>query len=105
MQDGSIFLNIVKLKRLLGEKFKLEIDVNDDVFEMGAVQHHCFGRLKKPMAVWILGGGGRLSPQSLRSKGARRHRAVRLEGQQGSGCSSGAIRPNASASRSDPCCA
>jgi deoxyhypusine synthase len=57
VQDGSIFLNIVKLKRLLGSAFKLEIDVNDDVFEMGAMQHHCFGTLKKPMAVWILGGG------------------------------------------------
>jgi deoxyhypusine synthase len=57
VQDGSIFLNIVKLKRLLGKAFKLEIDVNDDVFEMGAIQHHCFGTLKKPMAVWILGGG------------------------------------------------
>ncbi len=57
VQDGSIFLNIVKLKRLLGKEFKLEIDVNDDVFEMGAMQHHCFGTLKKKMAVWILGGG------------------------------------------------
>ena len=57
VQDGSIFLNIVKLKRLLGDEFKLEIDVNDDVFEMGAMQHHCFGTLKKQMAVWILGGG------------------------------------------------
>src|SRR6476659_554672 len=57
VQDGSIFLNIVKLKRLYGDKFKLEIDVNDDVFEMGAMQHHCFATLKKPMAVWILGGG------------------------------------------------
>jgi deoxyhypusine synthase len=57
VQDGSIFLNIVKLKRLLGDEFKLEIDVNDDVFEMGAIQHHCFGTLKKPMAIWILGGG------------------------------------------------
>ena len=57
VQDGSIFLNIVKLKRLYGEKFKLEIDVNDDVFEMGAMQHHCFGTLKKKMAIWILGGG------------------------------------------------
>ena len=57
VQDGSIFLNIVKLKRLLGESFKLEIDVCDDVFEMGAMQHHCFATLKKPMAVWILGGG------------------------------------------------
>ncbi len=57
VQDGSIFLNIVKLRRLLGDAFKLEIDVNDDVFEMGAVQHHCFATLKKPMAIWILGGG------------------------------------------------
>jgi len=57
VQDGSIFLNIVKLKRMLGKEFKLEIDVNDDVFEMGAMQHHCFGRLKKKMAIWILGGG------------------------------------------------
>jgi len=57
VQDGSIFLNIVKLKRMLGDAFKLEIDVNDDVFEMGATQHHCFATLKKKMAVWILGGG------------------------------------------------
>ncbi len=57
VQDGSIFLNIVKLKRLFGDEFKLEIDVNDDVFEMGAMQHHCFGTLKKKMAIWILGGG------------------------------------------------
>lgn len=57
VQDGSIFLNIVKLKRLYGADFKLEIDVNDDVFEMGAMQHHCFSTLKKKMAIWILGGG------------------------------------------------
>lgn len=57
VQDGSIFLNIVKLRRLYGEDFKLEIDVNDDVFEMGAMQHHCFGTLSKKMAIWILGGG------------------------------------------------
>jgi deoxyhypusine synthase len=57
VQDGSIFLNIVKLKRMLGREFKLEIDVNADVFEMGAMQHHCFSSLKRKMAVWILGGG------------------------------------------------
>ena len=57
VQDGSIFLNIVKLRRLFGDDFKLEIDVNDDVFEMGAMQHHCFGTLGKKMAIWILGGG------------------------------------------------
>jgi deoxyhypusine synthase len=57
VQDGSIFLNIVKLRQLLGDEFKLDIDVNDDVFEMGAMQHYCFGAQKKKMAVWILGGG------------------------------------------------
>jgi deoxyhypusine synthase len=57
VQDGSIFLNIVKLRAMLGDAFKLEIDINDDVFEMGAVQHHCFATLKKKMAIWILGGG------------------------------------------------
>jgi deoxyhypusine synthase len=57
VQDGSIFLNVVKLKRLLGRRFKLEIDIAEDVFEMGAMQHHCFSTLKRPMAVWILGGG------------------------------------------------
>ena len=57
VQDGSIFLNIVKLKRMFKDTFKCAIDVNDDVFEMGAMQHHCFGTLKKKMAIWILGGG------------------------------------------------
>jgi deoxyhypusine synthase len=57
VQDGSIFLNIVKLKRMLGSELKLEIDIADDVFEMGAMQHHCFSTLKKKMAIWILGGG------------------------------------------------
>jgi deoxyhypusine synthase len=57
VQDGSIFLNIVKLKRLFGDAFQLDVDVCDDVFEMGAVQHHCFATLRRPMAIWILGGG------------------------------------------------
>jgi hypothetical protein len=57
VQDGSIFLNIVKLKRLFPETFKLEIDVNDDVYEMGAMQHYCLRALDKKMAVFILGGG------------------------------------------------
>jgi deoxyhypusine synthase len=57
VQDGSIFLNIVKLRKLLGKRFKLDIDVAEDVFEMGAIQHHCFSTLKAPMAIWILGGG------------------------------------------------
>ncbi len=57
VQDGSIFLNVVKMKRVLGESFKLEIDVNDDVFAMSAVQHWCSKRLNKKLAIWILGGG------------------------------------------------
>jgi deoxyhypusine synthase len=57
VQDGSIFLNVVKLKKLLGRRFKLELDIAEDVFEMGAMQHHCFSTLSLPMAVWILGGG------------------------------------------------
>ena len=41
VQDGSIFLNVVKLKRLLGDEFKFEIDINDDVYAMAAMQHYC----------------------------------------------------------------
>ena len=57
VQDGSIFLNVVKLKRLLGDAFKLEIDINDDVYAMAAMQHWCRHRGSKRMAIWILGGG------------------------------------------------
>lgn len=57
VQDGSIFLNVVKLKRLLGAKFKLEIDVADDVYAMAAIQHYCRHHFDEKMAVWILGGG------------------------------------------------
>ncbi|MBI3184238.1 MAG: deoxyhypusine synthase family protein [Myxococcales bacterium] len=57
VQDGSIFLNIVKLKRVLGSEFKLEIDVNDDVYAMAALQHFCRNRFSKRLAIWILGGG------------------------------------------------
>src|SRR6202161_108568 len=35
VQDGSIFLNIVKLKRLLGESFQLELEGNEAVLGMG----------------------------------------------------------------------
>lgn len=57
VQDGSIFLNAVKLKRLLGDDFRFEIDVNEDVFAMGAMQHYASKVLGKKMAVLILGGG------------------------------------------------
>ena len=57
MQDGSIFLNVVKMKRLLGAEFQLELDVNDDVFSMAAMQHYVAKKLKHPLAICILGGG------------------------------------------------
>jgi deoxyhypusine synthase len=57
VQDGSIFLNVVKLKRLLGPDFKFEIDINDDVFAMAAMQHWARHHGGKRLAIWILGGG------------------------------------------------
>jgi deoxyhypusine synthase len=57
VQDGSIFLNIVKLRRLLGDAFRLEIDIAEDVYAMAALQHHCRHIGRKRLAVWILGGG------------------------------------------------
>ncbi|MFN7133088.1 MAG: deoxyhypusine synthase family protein, partial [Myxococcales bacterium] len=57
VQDGSIFLNVVKLKYLLGDAFKFEIDVAADVFAMAAMQHYTRHHGSKRMAIWILGGG------------------------------------------------
>ena len=57
VQDGSIFLNAVKLKRLFPETFKFEIDINDDVYQMAAVQHWARHRGSRRLAIWILGGG------------------------------------------------
>jgi deoxyhypusine synthase len=57
VQDGSIFLNVVKLKRLLGDAFKFELDINDDVYSMAAMQHFCRHTFSKRLAIWILGGG------------------------------------------------
>ena len=57
VQDGSIFLNAVKLKRLLGDQFRFEIDINDDVYSMAAMQHWCRHHGGKKLAIWILGGG------------------------------------------------
>ena len=57
VQDGSIFLNVVKLKRLLGDEFKFELDINDDVYSMAAMQHYCRHNYSKRLAIWILGGG------------------------------------------------
>ena len=57
VQDGSIFLNVVKLKRLLGPAFKFELDINDDVYAMAAMQHWARHHGGKKLAIWILGGG------------------------------------------------
>ncbi|MDX2014337.1 MAG: deoxyhypusine synthase family protein [Myxococcaceae bacterium] len=57
VQDGSIFLNVVKLKKLLGPAFKFELDINDDVYSMAAMQHYCRHHFDKTLAIWILGGG------------------------------------------------
>src|SRR6476620_3211798 len=57
VQDGSIFLNVVKLKRLLGDEFKFELDINDDVYAMAALQHYCRHHFSKRLSIWILGGG------------------------------------------------
>jgi deoxyhypusine synthase len=57
VQDGSIFLNAVKLKRLFPDQFKFEIDINEDVYAMAAVQHWSRHRGSKRLAIWILGGG------------------------------------------------
>ncbi len=57
VQDGSIFLNVVKLKKLLGDQFKLELDVCADVYAMAAMQHYARHHYSEKMAVWMFGGG------------------------------------------------
>jgi len=57
VQDGSIFLNAVKLRRLFPDDFKFEIDINEDVYAMAAVQHWARHHGSKRLAIWILGGG------------------------------------------------
>ena len=58
VQDGSIFLNAVKLKRLFPETFKFEIDINEDVYQMAAIQHYARHEVgSHRLAIWILGGG------------------------------------------------
>src|SRR2546423_2128824 len=57
VQDGSIFLNAVKLRRLFPDTFKFEIDINEDVYAMAAMQHYARHHGSKRLAIWILGGG------------------------------------------------
>src|SRR5207253_2560657 len=39
------------------DQFKFEIDINDDVYSMAAVQHWARHHGSKRLAIWILGGG------------------------------------------------
>lgn len=54
-QDGSIFLNVVKLKAVLGDSFKFVLDVAADVHAMAALQW--MAQTEGETAVCILGGG------------------------------------------------
>jgi deoxyhypusine synthase len=54
-QDGSIFLNAVKLKALLGERFAYALDAAADVHAMAALQWAA--QVGGTTAVWIFGGG------------------------------------------------
>ncbi len=54
-QDGSIFLNAVKLKALLGDEFRYSLDALADVYSMAALQWDAQNSGKT--AIWILGGG------------------------------------------------
>jgi deoxyhypusine synthase len=54
-QDGSIFLNVVKLRALYGDEYKFSLDVTRDVLDMAAVQW--LVQREGSTAVWILGGG------------------------------------------------
>ncbi|MBN2800875.1 MAG: deoxyhypusine synthase family protein [Deltaproteobacteria bacterium] len=54
-QDGSIFLNVVKLKALLGDQFKFLLDPVADVYTMAALQWAA--QREGETAVWIMGGG------------------------------------------------
>jgi deoxyhypusine synthase len=65
-QDGSIYLNVVKLEREDPERFKFRLDVARDVYSMAALQHWARNgaptKAKKGAAadqasVWIFGGG------------------------------------------------
>jgi deoxyhypusine synthase len=54
-QDGSIFLNAVKLKAVLGDDFRYSLDALEDVFVMAALQWQA--QISGQTAVWIFGGG------------------------------------------------
>ena len=65
-QDGSIYLNVVKLEREDPEKFRFRLDVARDVYSMAALQHWARNGARTnaksraaagQASVWIFGGG------------------------------------------------
>jgi deoxyhypusine synthase len=54
-QDGSIFLNVVKLKQLFADDFQFSLDIAADVADMAALQW--LVQREQSTAIWILGGG------------------------------------------------
>jgi len=65
-QDGSIYLNVVKLEREDPERFKFRLDVARDVYSMAALQHWARNGARTnaksraaagQASVWIFGGG------------------------------------------------
>jgi deoxyhypusine synthase len=55
VQDGSIFLNVVRLQRE-DPGFRLRLDIGRDVYQMGALQH-LVRESGRRCAIWIFGGG------------------------------------------------
>ncbi len=54
-QDGSIFLNVVKLRAVYGDALKFSLDIAADVYAMAAMQW--LAQNEGQTSVWILGGG------------------------------------------------
>jgi deoxyhypusine synthase len=56
-QDGSIFLNLALLKRRLGNRYKLQLDLEKDIHEFGAYHYLAKKRWSKKLSIIMLGGG------------------------------------------------
>lgn len=56
-QDGSIFLNVVKLHKVLGEQFRFRLEAEEDVYEYAAYQYWAKSHDPGRMTALILGGG------------------------------------------------
>jgi deoxyhypusine synthase len=56
-QDGSIYLNVAYLKRVLGDRFRFSLDIAEDIHEFGAYHWLAKNRWSKKLSIIILGGG------------------------------------------------